>query len=445
MERSSRTVRASGLALVTATLGACALSADVDALDPGGATSALVVELGRETPSVTALVLDGAPLALPPRAPSVDARWVLLFDCGLASIGVAPGPQALDLSGSTGRPLPRADRVLSDAGGAWRPHDAWPAELGAVRLATTPGPACTTFEGTTQLLAGTDADRSDVLVPLPGGDVLVGTERQAFFRASRARVEPFTALPADTVWLSGFIGPGVETWIVGRGGRILRGTPDGGFVDAPAAGIDLRCVNQIVTSPETEPFEAMLFTCHREVVHFDGATWSTWPTMSMTVLAGRPIAWVAPGEVLILGPDEDQVSWVTAAGERSERPVLAATETPATVGWSATLGPMIGTDRGVLFRADGDRWIEVGRASNFRGVRGILPYEGGVLWGGAGGVFTQWEPDAGRCPELVGVAGNLSRTIDLEGSWVVLGISSDDDDAVTFLDPATADAPAACP
>lgn len=432
------TLGARGLILlVLAFVAGCSASADVVEVPVQGPGALIVVSIPRDSstaPTVFAMNVDVTGLAGIPRTTLPDGElFALHYPCDLEALELAPGLVALAATPDEGRALPRPDAVAQSTATGWQTSDELPGVLAGLALAHPPVDTspCTTFRTKSLAIPSTEGDYIDLAVELDDDTVLLSTRSAVFFRLTRDSVvelPQMVGLPEDAA----FRDHDGRVWLLDSSGPTFVGHPDTGFVRGPSLAAPGTCVRAAV-SPEGQPFEAFVGTCDGVIQHFDGTTWTLLAEGGPMSGAPPSLAWVAPGDVLTAGLHPPAVVRY-AQGERVPEAVPLSNRDSASLAVvNPTLGPLIGTDVGALFRKTEDGWVTLGALSSLQRIRVALPLDGGTLFGGGGGELVQYYDGYGLCPAEELVAGHVWASAVLGKTLVVIVVGVRGSVAV-FLD-----------
>lgn len=253
-----------------------------------------------------------------------------------------------------------------------------------------------------------------LLVPLGPGSFLLGTDVGPFFEVTASSFKARTELSTATPHQAGLAGPDGQIWLFGEGGAVMRAklTPGSLAIElAPDARRPLAQspFRQVVASRDGRPFELFTLTADRGIEHFDGQRWTVLRPPSGLPPDGHElsITWVKQGTVAFLESGTSQVTELDVrGGERNidfELPQTHLTiDTLHVLGYFDRVGAMVGSDYGVVFRRDGQRWPKLptptsNRVQHFHSLQSA-GFAGG-LWGGKNGEYVQWwDTYDGSCP-----------------------------------------------
>jgi hypothetical protein len=350
--------------------------------------------------------------------------YALLYDRALTAMNLKPGEVEIGAAGS-GVFLYRS-AARKSGGGASFPgpassfllplssaHPTWsmvqetdlPTAVFTLRAGVMPLNTCVTFSATAMNLG---SDQPALLAaPLDAHSALVATWDGRFFEVTSSTVTRLTKLSTTTPHLSAFRDTKGTLWMIGQGGRVVRGDPMSGFVPV-TRNLSARASQfMFLAGPrDQEAFELFSAGDDGSFERFDGTTWQRFDSINtpfdadyVTNYAWRAgVAWLGPNEAVAVLPKVTSVLHVVGGTLKME-PIVGSGDTmcPTALDWIPAFGPVVGIYTGQLFVKDSDTWTEILGTPYDLPVTMISPLGDGILFGGPFGTLAQYHPDYGYC------------------------------------------------
>lgn len=394
----------------------------------------LIVDLDRaEVPTITARRVGEAAIKL--SVPATGHRfYVLAYDA-------APDlPEGVLTVSEAGLTLPKPSATYTLMGDQWLPATL-PSAVASLRLKELR--PCFSFHQLSYQIPGTADEQPTLLLPLEGGETLLGTDVGNFFRLNPSGAVPLTELSTSTPHLAGARAPDGELWLLGASGRVVHGRLGSAFQEGPPRalheGINLR----VETAHESAPFELFTLTATLGVEHFDGRSWTI-----LRAPTGRPInrsaariAWLRPGAVVMLGADVDVLTEIEVGSPireiRRPLPVVASLDAFFAAGYVNGIGALVGSRFSVVYRRTA-QWDPLPSPPTNNTMLQIIPLKGGALLGGHTSEFFEWFEGFGHCPPMRVPVPYDVTFFALQGENIYLAVPGNEgnDITVVYLSPA---------
>ncbi|MCK6550610.1 hypothetical protein L6R52_32530 [Myxococcota bacterium] len=300
---------------------------------------------------------------LPPLTPNeTTAIHAIVYACDLDALQFVPGWQPQLTSGPFVVPQTGELFTFEPATSRWRTPDVWPDAI----VPDSPS-ACAQFTTLDVGLPGTVGAGALSAVELDGERVLVsvsflapepGAPAEGFFvvdRSGATRV-PETILPAGSPSRGAFRDAMGRIHLVGADGRMIIGTLEGGFVDAPSLvqTATRACEHGLVWLDGARDGAPELYavTSAPALQRWDGERWTVLAAFDRcAVYEDLPlgdVAWLGRGEGLAVVPDTVDAVW-RIRGDRAvrerlpDRPLPVVPSAVARVpGWGLVVGARLG-------------------------------------------------------------------------------------------------------
>ncbi|MCK6548531.1 hypothetical protein L6R52_21975 [Myxococcota bacterium] len=427
---------------VLAALSACASSEPVIEVPAAGFAAMIVVFVSEAgEPSAAAIDLGGRaePYVTFPAARATRGRlYALGYPCGLDRLGVPEG--WLDVV-ATGRALPEVHTlVAADVvdGRASTFASASPAELAAVRIRGEAAPApspCLTLTGTSITLADGVEQQLRFVVGLDADRALFATVDGTFRILEGGVARDVTTLSTSTPHLGAFFGADGELWLAGAGGRVVRGELSSGLSELPPLASRSGRTQIWLDGPRSAggSVELWAVTDERAFEVFDGTSWTILYQGTGELLGSRGgVAWLAPGEAMAVGPAGERLLHVRDGVVEEVTLPLEPGDVPTAIRFVEGIGVVVGSEAGVVAIRRDERWETIDTGARAR-IFSIAPLGDGFVFGGRGGVLTQYHPGAATCAPETHSSGNITFLVPLSDGLVAGAIATGAPDVVTTL------------
>ncbi len=398
-------------------------------LAPDTAQMVLIVDFDRaEVPTVIAHRVGEAAIKL--TVPARDHKsYVLAYEVPLAL------PEGALTVSEAGLALPSPDATYALEGGQWLPV-ALPSEVANLKIKELR--PCFNFAQLRYKIPATPNEQPTLLLPLDGGDALLGTYSGRFFRLSADGPIPLTGLSTATPLLGGARAPDGELWLLGGQGRVSHGRLETGFREGPRRALQEAISLRVDTSHESAPFELFTLTATLGVEHFDGQSWTVLraPTGPPINRSAQRLAWLRPGAAVMLGAGVDVLTEIEVGGAireiRRPLPVVASLDAFFAAGYVDGIGALVGSRFSVVYRRT-TQWDPLPSPPTNNTVLQIIPLKGGALIGGHTSEFFQWFDGYGHCPPMAVPVPYDVTYFALQGSNIYLAVPGNEGDDITVV------------
>lgn len=344
--------------------------------------------------------------------------YVARYRCPLSGLGMAPGPQVvgLDPSYTALPPSPRVSRAELGLGDL-EPIEGWPEPLAALRVKRAPDPApCRSFTADTFPLVSPNPNPTRVLARLGERRAVLWQASGAALELSEAGVVPLARLSTTTPYLGGAVDARGEFFLTGRG-RSAFVDAAGQWRPGPPLPDDSDGVQHLAFDPERGFTEVFLLGDAGRLWRFDGATWTELQVEREAFENDRDygLLYRGPGRVAAVGLLANAVvTWESGRAGTLPLPDLEAGDYPVVITTLPEEGLVLGTKLGNLVLEEGGAWRRV--EGDFRSrPRHFFVFDGGLYFGGRGGVFEQYHSGYGLCTSTAIASDNTTLVSEIDG------------------------------
>lgn len=443
--------------LLALAVGGCHSVVEIPAPAPTGSHGSQVLVLLRDGTPERVYAAPATPeTQLPDLTIRADDRldlFLLYFDCDLGAIGLVSGWQELATPEKPGDPLPSPTEILTgrlepDHALSWSPASALPSGVTTLRLSSRGSRnLCAQFEVSPPIaLPDSTNETATFALALDDQSALVATTGGRFYRVTVGHAEPLTGLSTTTPHYAGFKDDAGVIWLVGEGGRVVRGDFERGFEDAgtTATATSVGPGFAMAGGPGSPP-ELFVVGSAFSFDHYSGGRWDMIeppnPEFRRRDEMRPGLLWLGPEEVLAIGLRERAVLHFDH-GMLTEEPLasMARFNVVRGIALIPRIGVVTSIFSGTYFvRGEGGVWQTLAEGGP-RGAAAIYPFRRGFVAGMSAGAFVEYDPALGFCPP-VQVAPHRITTILRFGDWLLTVSTRDDpfpsgeDATVTFVRP----------
>jgi hypothetical protein len=363
-----------------------------------------------------------------PREQPFDV-FVLAYATDLEAIRLAEGTQEVVPGG---RPLPdpigiQRAQVEDGTPAPWEVVDTKP----DVQIELPSESPCATLEATT--LEIPDPRRPLFVADLGAGEVVIGTGSGALYRArSAGPVEAFTVQPPARA-LDGLVseaellvltdGPCLYT--ITNTEASLRSCADTSSTATTTLG------NAWLAGEARDASELVVVTDDGRIYAERSTTWSLLVSFGAEPSRKGGIAYLGDGHAIAAGPFGRNVARWRSDRVTIEPIRLSEADKMISVLDHLTLGPIAGSNFGVLVRDAAGEWSELAHPVTDEALV-MAPLEDGLIVGGNKGSYVHVLADGAACPQVTLHPGDASEIIAVEGGFAAIS-SLDDAGYVIFL------------
>jgi hypothetical protein len=411
------------LTVIAMGIAACAPSVEVVIVPVRDDASAMIVaEVGGDEVALHAIDLGRRPryVTLRPRAGA--SLFVLDYGTCLAGLDLAGGLVPI---ASPGRPLPTPDHVRAPSGEGWAEVPI-PGELAALSIAGDPSlpPECVPLESTSWTLS-VDSGQPQLAVALSEDEVFFGFTSGQFFRFGPSGLEPLVEIPrssparAAARWRD-------RIFTIGDGGRVAEAGLDLSFTVSST--LPDRTAGRRWMDASRGDAELELFTASDQghLARFFAGSWTEIGSRGGdTGHAG--VIWLGEDEAIFVGfSGQDVLHYAEGRFDLEALPEISAIDLPLSATFIEGIGPLVGTQLGVIYVRGSTGWRVYQRLEVNESVLKIAPIDRGVLVAGRFGFVQQYHPGVGACPNKTPMPDEVKQLVPFSRGWLAMGSSAPD-------------------
>lgn len=261
-------------------------------------------------------------------------------------------------------------------------------------------------------------------VDLGDGRALFGTANDRVYVVdARGEAEPVTQRPRTLALRSGLRDPEGRLWFGAHLG-VVRGELGDGHLDLEPIGSEIDDVYAHITVPTSSTGEGMFALTDRgRFLRFRGRDWESIPLTLSPIQMGRSryggLAHVGP-EDLVVAPMSDIAIWRHRSGELQDVTPTGLAQLVGAIEHVPGWGTILATVPDGLVYDDHDGVWTRHEAQLFAGIRDIIPFEDGVLFGGETGLVRQYIFGQDFCPSFRPFSATIRAMVEVEPGVVIV-------------------------